>query len=87
VVTDEGRGHGLCSYEWADSLIDSFIHSLAIYERCFNCFPCSYGMERPQVAAKGKGLKMWRLVANTLNKQSHTLGKRGLAGGGAGISP
>jgi hypothetical protein len=33
--------------------------------------PCHHGMARPRVA-DGDGLQMWRLVANTMNKQSRT---------------
>jgi hypothetical protein len=29
-------------------------------------------MARPQVAAGGDGLQIWRVAANTLNKQSRT---------------
>jgi hypothetical protein len=34
--------------------------------------PCHHGTARPQVAAGGDGLQIWRVAANILNKQSRT---------------
>jgi hypothetical protein len=36
--------------------------------------PCHHGMARPQVADRGDGLQIWRVVANALYKQSRTAG-------------
>jgi hypothetical protein len=33
---------------------------------------CHHGMARPRVADKGDGLQIWRVAANTLNKQLRT---------------
>jgi hypothetical protein len=32
--------------------------------------PCHHSMARPQVADRGDGLRIWRVAANILNKQS-----------------
>jgi hypothetical protein len=37
--------------------------------------PCHHGMARPQVADGGDGLQIWRVAANTVNKQSWTAEK------------
>jgi hypothetical protein len=37
--------------------------------------PCHDDMERPRVADGGDGLYMWRVAANTFNKQSRTADK------------
>jgi hypothetical protein len=37
--------------------------------------PCHHGMARPQVADGGKGLQIWRVAANIVNKQSRTADK------------
>jgi hypothetical protein len=37
--------------------------------------PCDHGMVRPRVADGGDGLKIWRVAANILNKQSRTADK------------
>jgi hypothetical protein len=37
--------------------------------------PCHHGMARPQVADGGDGLQVWKVAANTLNKQSRTADK------------
>jgi hypothetical protein len=37
--------------------------------------PCHHGMARPQVADGGDTLQVWRVAANTLNKQSRTVDK------------
>jgi hypothetical protein len=37
--------------------------------------PCHHGMACPQVADGGEGLQIWRVAANTLNKQSRTADK------------
>jgi hypothetical protein len=37
--------------------------------------PCHHGMARLQVADGGKGLQIWRVAANILNKQSRTADK------------
>jgi hypothetical protein len=34
--------------------------------------PCHHSMARPQVADGGNTLQVWRVAANTLNKQSRT---------------
>jgi hypothetical protein len=35
-----------------------------------------HGMACPQVADGGDGVQIWRVAANTLNKQLRTAGKR-----------
>jgi hypothetical protein len=37
--------------------------------------PCQNGMARPQVADRGDGLQLWRVAANTFNKQPWTANK------------
>jgi hypothetical protein len=37
--------------------------------------PCHHGMARPQVADGEKGLQIWRVSANILNKQPRTADK------------
>jgi hypothetical protein len=37
--------------------------------------PCHHGVTRPQVADGGDGLHIWRVAADTLNKQSRTADK------------
>jgi hypothetical protein len=43
--------------------------------------PCHQGMARPQVADGGDRLQIWRVAANTLNKQSRPADK------GLGVGP
>jgi hypothetical protein len=37
--------------------------------------PCHHGMARPKVADGREGLQIWRVAANTLNRQSRTADK------------
>jgi len=39
------------------------------------CGSCHHGMARPQVAAGGDILQMWRVAANVMSKQSRTADK------------
>jgi hypothetical protein len=41
-----------------------------------NWVPCHHGMGRPRVADQKNGLRMWRVAANILNKQSRRADKR-----------
>jgi hypothetical protein len=41
----------------------------------FKLYDSYHGMARPRVADGGYGLQIWRVVANILNKQSHTADK------------
>jgi hypothetical protein len=45
---------------------------------------CHHDMVRPQVAEGGKGLQIWRVAANILNKQSWTADKGGPPAWGLG---
>jgi hypothetical protein len=37
--------------------------------------PCHHGIARPQVSDGGRGLQIWRVAANILNKQPRTADK------------
>jgi hypothetical protein len=51
-------------------------HTVFSNLRPYNAWvPCHHGMARPQVAGGGNGLQIWRVAANTLNKQSRTADK------------
>jgi hypothetical protein len=47
--------------------------------------PCYHGTARPQVADGKDGLQIWRVAANTLNKQSRTADKGGTSAWGLGV--
>jgi hypothetical protein len=49
--------------------------------------PCHHGMARPQVADGGDGLRICRVAANILNKQSRTADKGWYSSLGIGREP
>jgi hypothetical protein len=56
-------------FEW-QKLFNTLYHSFHV-----KWVPCHHSMARPQVADGGKGLQIWRVAVNILNKQSQTANK------------
>jgi hypothetical protein len=55
----------VCQALHAVPLLDT-VHIIPIY---IAWTPCHHGMVHPQFADGGDGLQLWRVAANTLNKQ------------------
>jgi hypothetical protein len=64
---------GVCSY--SETVIVPMLKSVTTKRLHVTCVPGHHGIARPQVADGRDALQVWRVAANTLNKQSRTADK------------